>query len=478
MFSLTLPAAEARLPTPAKEVRRAVKITELANSLPDIRIPPPGPRSSYLTRELTARESRGMTLVTESFPVVWERAEGSNVWDADGNRYVDLTAAFGVAAAGHAHPRIVAAIRAQAALLPHGMGDVHPPEAKIALLESLAELSPYEDPQMILGTNGGEAVEIALKTACLHTGKPGVIAFTGAYHGLTYGALSLTDGQRFRAPFEAQLNRSVLRAGFPHPFRPPPRLAGPADVGEAALADVERLLASEEGREVGAVIVEPIQGRGGIVVPPPGFLAGLHGLCRRNGVLLIADEVMTGLGRTGARFACVVEGIVPDLLCVGKALSGSLPVSACIGTALVMNSWPPSEGEAIHTATFSGNPLSCAAAAASLAVLEEEGRAARAAELGEGLKQRLENLAAGRDCIGDVRGRGLMFGIELVDDNGDPDGDLARRVVVESLRRGWVLIAEGPEGNVISLTPPLIITDALLEAAVEMLATAIEEESR
>lgn len=451
-----------------------MKITELANSLPDIRTPPPGPRSTYLTRELTARESRGMTLVTESFPVVWERAEGSNVWDADRNRYVDLTAGFGVAAAGHAHPRIVAAIRAQATLLPHGMGDVHPPEAKIALLESLAELSPYEDPQMILGTNGGEAVEIALKTACLHTGKPGVIAFTGAYHGLTYGALSLTDMQIFRTPFEAQLNRTVLRAGFPHPYRPPARLAGPADVGEAALADVERLLTGEEGREIGAVIVEPIQGRGGIVVPPPGFLAGLYELCHRYGVLLIADEVMTGFGRTGARFACVVEGAVPDLVCVGKALSGSLPLSACIGTALVMNSWPPSEGEAIHTATFAGNPLACAAAAASLAVVEEEGLAARAAALGEILKQRLEGLSADRACIGDVRGRGLMFGIELVDENGNPDGELARRVVVEALRRGWIILAEGPEGNVISLTPPLIIAESLLDAAVEMLAEVLE----
>ena len=455
-----------------------MKITELANSLPDIRTPPPGPRSTYLTRELTARESRGMTWVTESFPVVWERAEGSNVWDADRNRYVDLTAGFGVAAAGHAHPRIVAAIRAQATLLPHGMGDVHPPEAKIALLESLAELSPYEDPQMILGTNGGEAVEIALKTACLHTGKPGVIAFTGAYHGLTYGALALTDGQDFRAPFEAQLSRTVMRAGFPNPFRPPPRLAGPADIAEAALADVERLLTGEDGREVGAVVVEPIQGRGGNVVPPPGFLAGLHELCRRHQVLLIADEVMTGFGRTGSRFACLVEGTVPDLLCVGKALSGSLPISACIGTALLMNSWPPSEGEALHTATFSGNPLSCAEAAASLAVLEEEGLAARAATLGEGLKQKLEALAADRDEIGDVRGRGLMFGIELVDGNGDPDGDLARRVVVEALRRGWILLAEGPEGNVIALTPPLIIAETLLESAVEMLAGVLDKVAR
>ena len=455
-----------------------MKITELANSLPDVRTPPPGPRSAHLTRELTARESRGVTLVTESYPVVWERAEGSNVWDADGNRYVDLTAGFGVAAAGHAHPRIVAAIRAQAGLLPHGMGDVHPPEAKIALLESLTELSPYEDPQVILGTNGGEAVEIALKTACLHTGKPGVIAFTGAYHGLTYGALSVTDGPVFRAPFEAQLNRSVLRAGFPHPFRPPPRLAGPAEIGEAALRDVERLLTSEEGRDVGAVIVEPIQGRGGIVVPPPGFVAGLHELCRRHRVLLIADEVMTGFGRTGSRFACLVEGIVPDLLCVGKALSGSLPLSACIGTALIMNSWPPSAGEAIHTATFAGNPLACAAAAASLAVLEEEGLAARAATLGESLKQRLESLAADRAEIGDVRGRGLMFGIELVDRNGEPDGELARRVGVEALRRGWILLAEGPDGNIVSLTPPLIITERLLEAAVETLADVIEEVAR
>lgn len=439
--------------------------------------------SRKLAGRLSAVESRNVTYLAEDFPIFWDRAEGSHVWDVDGNRYVDLTAGFGVAAVGHAHPRIVEAIRAQAGRLCHGMGDVHPPAIKVELLERLAELSPYADGRAVLASPGGEAVEIALKTACLFTGKPGVLAFTGAYHGLTYGALAVTDRAHFRAPFESQLNPHVVRAGYPHPFRPPARLRarmaddGPEAVTRAALEDVEARLDGEGGERVGAVIVEPLQGRGGEVIPPPGFLAALARLCRDRGLLLIADEIFTGFGRAGTRFACETEGVVPDLLCLGKALSSSMPISACLGREEVMAAWPLSEGEAIHTSTFLGHPLGCAAALASLGVIEEEGLAARARKEGDSWLESLRSLASRHDCIGEVRGRGLMLGLDLVLDRPTrlPGTEIAIRVTKLALRRGWILLGGGDAGNVISLSPPLNIDNSLLDAAVEMLDDVLTE---
>lgn len=456
--------------------------------LPEVVTRPPGAASRRLARRLAGVESRNVTFLGEEFPVFWQRAEGSNVWDADGNRLVDLTAGFGVAAPGHGHPRVVAAIREQAGRLAHGMGDVHPPAPKVALLERLAALAPFPDARVVLGTSGSEAVEVALKTACLHTGKPGAIAFTGAYHGLTYGALAVTDRSHFRGPFEGQLNPHVRRAGYPHPYRPPPRLrrrlsgggsreADPERLAEAALADAGELLDGPAGERVGAVIVEPIQGRGGEVVPPSGFLSGLAALCRRRGLLLILDEIYTGFGRTGFRFACEAEEVVPDLLCVGKGLSGSMPISACLGPREVMDAWPPSEGEAVHTSTFLGHPVACAAALACLGAIEEEGLVGRALEVGARWKEGLSSLASRHAAVGDVRGRGLMLGLELVRDRAgrEPDPELAVGVVLGALRRGWILLGGGPEGNVLSLSPPLSIEEELLEAAVGMLDEVLAE---
>lgn len=394
------------------------------------------------------------------------------MWDVDGNRYVDLTAGFGVAAVGHGHPAVVEAVRRQAARLGHGMGDVHPPAIKVELLEKLADLSPFSDSRAVLGLSGSDAVEIALKTACLATGKPGVLAFSGAYHGLGYGALSVTDRACFRAPFEAQLNPHVVRAEFPNPYRPGPALRGAgADLLDRALTGVEAALESPAGARVGAVIVEPLQGRGGDVVPPRTFLARLASLCRERGLLLILDEIYTGFGRTGNWFACQAEEVQPDLLCVGKAFSGGMPISACLGTSAVMDAWPESEGEAMHTSTFLGHPVGCAAALAALETLEAEGLVARAREQGSRWLAALQGLADRHDAVGDVRGRGLMVGLDLVSDRETkrPDPRLARSVALEALRRGWILLLGGPAGNVLSLSPPLNIGAHLLDAAAETL---------
>lgn len=414
-----------------------------------------------MSERLAAAESRNVTYRSREFPIFWKKARGSNVWDPDGNRYVDLTAGFGVAAAGHANRRVVTALRKQLARQLHGLGDVHPPVAKLRLLERLAELSPYETTRTILGSSGSEAVEAALKTARLATGKPGALAFSGAYHGLTYGALALTDRMHFRGPFLDQLNPHVVRAPFP---------AGLGTDAGAALAAVDAALDTPEGERVGCVIVEPIQGRGGIVEPPPGFLPGLKARCRERGLLLIFDEIYTGCGRTGHWFALEHEGVVPDLLCLGKALSGALPVSACLGPADLMEAWPPSEGEAIHTSTFLGNPLACAAAVAQLREIERRGLPERAARVGAAWRAELEQLAARHDVVRSVRGRGLMLGLELVEpDTGGPATERCLRLVNEALHRGWIVLPDGATANILSLTPPLTIGEALLQRATEAL---------
>ena len=412
-----------------------------------------------------------MTYLSDEFPIFWRKARGSNVWDVDGNRFVDLSAGFAVAGAGHRNPRVVTALRHQIARLLHGMGDVHPPEIKVRLLERIAAISPFPDTRVILANTGAEAIEAALKTARLRTGRPGVLAFTGAYHGLTYGALAATDRELFRVPFEDQLNPHVVRAPYPNPFRPSPGIAGADDVGAASLAAVRQLLEGPAGDAIGCVIIEPVQGRGGDVVPPDGFLAELAELCRARGVVLVFDEIYCGLGRTGQMFACEHEGVLPDLLCIGKALSGALPIAACLGPEEVMGAWPESTGEAKHTSTFLGNPLACAAAIASLAEIERYALAERANREGARFFDQLQTLADRHACIGDIRGRGLMIGLDFVRDRStrEPDPELAGRLVTGALRRGWLLLAGGPEGNVISLSPPLTMSRALLDSSVRML---------
>jgi len=412
----------------------------------------PGPRSRALAARLARVESRNVTCLAPEPPIFWERAAGANVWDADGNRFVDLGAGFGVASAGHAHPRIVAAIAEQSATLLHAMGDVHPAAVKVELLERLTALFPgREAARAVLGSSGSDAVEAALETALLATGRAGVIAFEGAYHGLSLGALDTTWRRDFRKPFAARLPGTTVFARF-------------SDV-----ADVERVARSSP-QPIGALIVEPIQGRGGERIPPDGFLAALRALCDREGWLLIADEIYTGLGRTGRTWAVDHERVVPDLLCVGKGLAGGMPLSACLGRNAVMDAWPVSTGESLHTQTFLGHPPGCAAAIAALAVLEEDKLAERAAELGvqalAHLRDRLAPAcAAGHVC--DVRGRGLLIGIEC------SDGERALAASLAALRRGVIVIPSGDGGEVLSVTPPLDIEVETLLAALDVLVEEI-----
>jgi 4-aminobutyrate aminotransferase/(S)-3-amino-2-methylpropionate transaminase len=335
---------------------------------------------------------------------------------------------------------VVGAVADQAERLLHAMGDVHPAAVKVALLEALARRFPGGGPaRAVLGSSGSDAVEAALETAIFATGRPGVVAFEGAYHGVALGALDATWRPLFREHFEARLPGATAFA----------RWGDVDDVGRAA---------RDCPAPVGAVLVEPVQGRGGERIPPDGFLTGLRQLCDRQGWLLVVDEVYTGLGRTGRWFACEHEGVVPDLICIAKGLASGMPISACLGRAEVMDAWPPSGGEAIHTQTFLGHPPGCAAALASLAVLEEEKLVDRAAETGA------RALAHLRRRVPGARGLGLLMGIE---------SERAGEACARALARGVIALPSGDDANVVSISPPLCIEPELLEAALDVLVECL-----
>lgn len=416
-------------------------------------------------------ESRNVVFVEPdgSWPIVWDRAKDVFVWDADGKKYLDLTAAFGVAAAGHANPRVVKAGQHQMARLLHAMGDVHPHARKAELARDLSRITferwshGKKTGKVIFGNSGFEAVEAAFKTAMLGTGKRGVIAFEGAYHGLGYGALTATHRNFFRNPFHFQLREFTRFVPFPGK--------------STTLSAIEWAIRHIFRREwIGAILVEPVQGRGGIRIPPPGFLPLLRKLCDDHGALLILDEIYTGFGRTGKWFACEHADVVPDLICLGKALTGGFPLSACVGRADLMDTaWPASRGEAIHTSTFLGHPVGCAMALAQIQEIENQNLPASSAQLGEFLLSELQSKIANPKFQIAVRGLGLMVGVELHLSDGRPATDAVMQAIKAMLQRGFILLPEGEHGNVISFTPPLTISKAQLAKAVSALAEVLNQ---
>jgi 4-aminobutyrate aminotransferase-like enzyme len=450
--------------------------------LPELVTPIPGPRSRELASELRAHESRNITYVSPHFPVFWESAQGANVWDVDGNRFLDLTSGFGVASLGFTPLAIVEAMKDQAGKLYHAMGDVHPTAEKATLCRELSRLTFEQwelgDGKTILTNSGSEAVEAALKTAWLATKKRGVLAFTGSYHGLGYGALTVTGRSMFRAPFAAQLPDFATFMPFPNcqgcPFGVPNRdpSACPPDCMNTFLAQTEKLLAA---RTIGAIIVEPVQGRGGEVVPPDWFLPVLRALADQFGIVLIFDEIYTGFHRTGRRFACDRWNVQPDLLCLGKALTSGFPLAACVGRASIMDAaWPESTGEALHTSTFLGNPLGCRMALESLKLLEAEPWSDRVEKLGAHLDTGLRSLKASSKSWGWTRGLGLMRGIEVLDDMQQPDAASAGKIVEAMLAQGVILLSGGVAQNVLSFTPPFVITEDEIDFALEQLKQAAD----
>lgn len=427
----------------------------MTQELPQVEVPPPGPRSRELSARLERVESPAIEARREARDqqaIVYERASGVNVFDVDGNRYVDMSAGFGALPLGYGDEALENALDAQRAKLWLALGDVYAADVKVALLEKLQSLYPEKDARVLLGSSGADAITAALKTAVLATGRAGVLAFTGGYHGLSYAPLAACGLRpQFREPFAAQLGRHVTFAPYP---------AVEAQENECMI-NMQNALVSGQ---IGAVLIEPILGRGGCVVPPPLFLRRVRDLCDRAGALLVVDEIWTGLGRSGSMLMSVSQGVLADVICIGKALGGGLPISACIGSAKVMAPWGERGGATLHTATHFGNPLACATALATLDRIETDGLASRAHKLGDDFLELLRERFEKVEHVA-VRGRGLMIGVELA------SAERAHHVMRMLLERGWIVLTGGASGNVITLTPPLTVEWRILKA----FASALEE---
>jgi 4-aminobutyrate aminotransferase-like enzyme len=414
--------------------------------------------SERVRERIRALEGTGMRTFWEPEPLVWARTEGCHVWDAEGRAYLDLYAGFAVANVGYCHPRVTEAIREQAGVMTH-CPSAAPSEVRAELYERLLAIAPLSLDRVLLAITGAMANEMAVQLARAATGRRNVVTFSGAYPGRTVGAVRYAGKRAYREQFGIAADAYFVP--YPDPYRSP--WAGKSDPGEAALLLLENALADPaSGVEPPAcVLVEPIQGNGGVVVPPHGFLRGLRELCNRTGTVLVFDEIQSGFGRSGRVWACDHEGVVPDLVTVGKGIGGGLALSALLGRSQLMTTWEP---DAV-TSTFLANALTAAAACAAIDVLREEELVERSARLGA---HALERLQSELTSLGDVRGRGLFIGLEL------EDADLATDAQ-RALREKGVLVGRGGRyGNVVILAPPLVIEDDVLDdgldAVVEVLA--------
>ncbi len=403
-------------------------------------------------------------------PIVAERAEGLYVEGTDGRRYMDFSSGLAVTNTGHNHPRVVRAIREQAEALIHS-GCIFHYRPLLDLCERLKEITPPGIEMFFFSNAGAEVVEGAIKLARYATKRQGIIAFTGAFHGRTMGAASLTTSSiRYRRRYPPFLP-SVYHSPYPYCYRCYFGQA-PDTCGMECYLHIERMLKHIiPPEEVAAIIMEPILGEGGYVVPPKGFLKNLRDLCSRWGILLVLDEVQSGMGRTGKWFACEHFDIVPDIMTIAKGIASGMPLSALAGRREIMERWDPGA----HGTTFGGNPISCAAAIATIDVIREEGLLERAERVGSFALERLEGMKRTHPSIGDVRGRGLMIGIEFVKGKKEPDPERLKRIINRCLERGLILIECGVNKNIIRLAPPLIIGEEEMAKALSILEEAIKE---
>ncbi|OBI38970.1 4-aminobutyrate transaminase [Mycobacterium sp. E1386] len=428
----------------------------------------PGPASLELTKRRAAAVSHGVNV---SLPVFVARASGGIIEDVDGNRLIDLASGIAVTTIGNSAPRVVEAVRAQVAEFTHTCFMVTPYEQYIAVAEELNRITPGSgEKRSVLFNSGAEAVENAVKIARAYTRKPAVVAFNHAYHGRTNLAMALTAKSKpYKSGF-GPFAPEVYRAPVSYPYRDGLLDKELATDGEKAAARAIDVIESQVGADsLAAVIIEPIAGEGGFIVPAEGFLPALLDWCRRNDVVFIADEVQTGFARTGAMFACEHEGpngLEPDLICTAKGIADGLPLSAVTGRGPIM--------DASHVGglggTFGGNPIACAAALATITTIESDGLIDRARQLERLITEPLLRLQASDDRIGDVRGRGAMIAIELVKSGtSEPDAELTRKLSTASHAAGVVVLTCGMFGNVIRLLPPLPISDELLAEGLDIL---------
>jgi 4-aminobutyrate aminotransferase/(S)-3-amino-2-methylpropionate transaminase len=423
----------------------------------------PGPRS----QEVLLRKERVVAEpLSISLPIVVAHGAGATVVDVDGNTFIDFTGGVGCLNVGHAHPRVVEAVRDQAARVLHTDFTVVPYELYVTLAERLVAVAPFAGPAKAAFFNAGtEAIENAIKFARSHTKRPAVIAVEGGFHGRTLLSLTLTSKTH---PYKAGLGPfapEVYRMPFAQDYRGP-------SAGEALAALEHALVTHVAAENVAAIVVEPVQGEGGFLVAPQEFLYGLRRICDDNGIVLVVDEVQTGYGRTGKMFAIEHYGIEPDLITVAKAIAGGLPLSAVVGKAQIMDA----PGDSAIGGTYIGNPVALAAGLAVLDVFEEEALIERAAQIGDAIRVRMLTWEARWDAIGDVRGLGAMLAIELVHDrvSKDPAPELAGAVVEAAARRGLLLLKAGIYSNCIRVLVPFVISDAELDEALDVWEQALE----
>jgi 4-aminobutyrate aminotransferase/4-aminobutyrate aminotransferase/(S)-3-amino-2-methylpropionate transaminase len=417
--------------------------------------------------ELTARKAAAVPNGVGTKGIYVARAENSEIWDADGRRFIDFAAGIAVLNTGHRHPQIMAAVAEQAQAFTHTCFHVTPYESYVRLAERLNALAPGDFAKKTLFLNSGaEAVENAIKIARYYTKRSAVIAFSGGFHGRTLMTLALTGKvmpyKRGFGPFPAE----VYHAEFPQPYR--------GISTQQALEDLDRLFHGDvDPKSVAAILIEPVQGEGGFNVAPFDFLRALRRICDEHGIVLIADEVQGGMARTGKMFSIEHSGVIPDLMTLAKGLGGGFPLSAVTGRAAIMDSAHPGG----LGGTYGGNPISIAAAQAVLDVIASEGLCARALRIGQKMSSRLEALAKELPCIGDVRGLGAMVALELVKDpkTREPDPETTAAVLAHAEKRGLILLSCGTSANVVRLLAPLTIPDALLEEGLTALAAALKD---
>jgi len=434
----------------------------------------PGPASLELTKRRIAAVARGVGI---TMPVFVARAAGGIVEDVDGNRLIDLGSGIAVTTIGNSSPRVVDAVRAQVAEFTHTCFMVTPYEEYVAVAEELNRITPGSgEKRSVLFNSGAEAVENAVKVARSYTGKTAVVAFDHAYHGRTNLAMALTaKSMPYKSGF-GPFAPEIYRAPLSYPYRDGLIDKELGTDGDLAAARTISVIDNQVGADnLAAVIIEPISGEGGFIVPAEGFLPTLLDWCRNNDVVFIADEVQTGFARTGAMFACEHEGpngLEPDLLCSAKGIADGLPLSAVTGRAEIMDA-PHVSGLG---GTFGGNPVACAAALATIKTIESDGLIERAKQIERVIVDRLSRLQAGDDRIGDVRGRGAMIAIELVKSGtADPDPELTSKLATAAHAAGVIILTCGMFGNIIRLLPPLTISDGLLTEGLDVLAGLLGE---
>ena len=444
--------------------------TAIAARRPQIKTELPGPKGRAIVE--ADAQYVNPAYPRPDFKLVAERGEGVWVTDVDGNVFLDCNAGVAVCSTGHCHPEVVQAIQNQAAQLIHMCGTDYYYSLMPDLAKKIGELVPISGPTRTHFANSGtEAVECALKIAMHATGREKFISFFGSFHGRTLGSLSLTSSKAAqRLGFKRQA-LDVIHVPYPNEYRNPftAEMCGRGGAAEGALNWIENLLfkTTTPPEEVAAIVVEPIQGEGGYVPAPKGFLRGLRRICDEHGIVLVVDEVQSGMGRTGKMFATQHYGVDADIVCIAKGIASGLPLGLCVARADLMD-WK----KGAHASTFGGNPVCIAAALKTIELLERE-LVANAAEVGNYLKSRLEKLMAKHECIGDVRGMGFMLGVEFVKDktSRQPDADLRDRVEMASYERGLILLGCG--ANSIRWSPPLILTKENADVALEIFDEAI-----